>query len=91
VNGVAASVPGSSAARVAMRNEIKGPMIEKGLPSFYLTLNPADVFNQVDTDTGDCRDLVQHCGRLVGWHFGVAKNQVMELVESEPPREASNM
>jgi hypothetical protein len=47
VNGVAASVPGSSAARVAMRNEIRGLMIEKGLPSFRLTINPADVFNPV--------------------------------------------
>ncbi|KAJ7937912.1 hypothetical protein B0H13DRAFT_1582037, partial [Mycena leptocephala] len=47
VNGVAASVPGSSAARVAMRNEIRGLMIEKGLPSFYITINPADVFNPV--------------------------------------------
>jgi hypothetical protein len=47
VNGVAASVPGSLAARVAMRNEIRGLMIEKGLPSFYITINPADVFNPV--------------------------------------------
>jgi hypothetical protein len=47
LNGVAASVPGSSAARVAMQNEIRGLMIEKGLPSFYLTINPTDVFNPV--------------------------------------------
>ncbi|KAJ7363076.1 hypothetical protein DFH08DRAFT_614730, partial [Mycena albidolilacea] len=47
VNGIAASVPGSSAARVAMRNEIRGLMIEKGLPSFYITINPADVFNPI--------------------------------------------
>jgi hypothetical protein len=47
VNGVAASIPGSSAARVAMRNEIRELMIEKGLPSFYITINPADVFNPV--------------------------------------------
>jgi hypothetical protein len=47
VNAVAASVPGSSAARVAMRNEIRGLMIEKGLPSFYITINPADVFNPI--------------------------------------------
>ncbi|KAJ6532522.1 hypothetical protein B0H19DRAFT_1214072 [Mycena capillaripes] len=47
VNGVAASAPGSSAARVAMRNEIRGLVIEKGLPSFYITINPTDVFNPV--------------------------------------------
>ncbi|KAJ7710812.1 hypothetical protein B0H17DRAFT_901546, partial [Mycena rosella] len=45
VNGVASSVPGSSTARVAMRNEIRGLMIKEGLPSFYITINPADVFN----------------------------------------------
>ncbi|KAJ6453629.1 hypothetical protein DFH09DRAFT_837405, partial [Mycena vulgaris] len=38
---------GSSAARVSMRNEIRGLMIEKGLPSFYITINPADVFNPI--------------------------------------------
>ncbi len=37
-------VPGSSAARVAMRNEIRGLMLTKGMPSFYLTINPADVY-----------------------------------------------
>ncbi|KAJ6522147.1 hypothetical protein B0H19DRAFT_1215155 [Mycena capillaripes] len=47
VNGVAASVPGSSAGRGAMPNEILGLMIEKGLSSFYITINPADVFNPV--------------------------------------------
>ncbi|KAJ7127741.1 hypothetical protein C8R44DRAFT_528551, partial [Mycena epipterygia] len=47
VNGVAASIPGSSAARIAMRNEIRGLMIEKGLPSFYITINPADVYNPI--------------------------------------------
>ncbi|KAJ7200534.1 hypothetical protein GGX14DRAFT_571942 [Mycena pura] len=47
VNAVASSVPGSSAARVAMRNEIRGLMIEKGLPRFYITINPADIYNPV--------------------------------------------
>ncbi|TDL18175.1 hypothetical protein BD410DRAFT_706625, partial [Rickenella mellea] len=42
---VTSAVPGSSASRVAMRNEIRALMIEKGLPSFYITINPADVFN----------------------------------------------
>ncbi|KAF7314095.1 ATP-dependent DNA helicase [Mycena chlorophos] len=47
VNAVVTSVPGSSAARVAMRNEIRGLMIEQGMPSFYITINPADVFSPV--------------------------------------------
>lgn len=28
-----------------MRNEICALMMEKGLPSFYITINPADVYN----------------------------------------------
>jgi len=30
-----------------MRNEIRGLMIDKGLPSFFITINPADVYNPV--------------------------------------------
>lgn len=30
-----------------MRNEIRGLMVEKGLPSFYITINPADVYNPI--------------------------------------------
>jgi hypothetical protein len=47
VNAVTASVPGSYATRVNMRNEIRGLMVEKGLPSFYITINPADVYNPI--------------------------------------------
>jgi hypothetical protein len=53
VNAVTANVPGSSAARVAMRNEIRGLMIEKGLPSFYITINPVVKFlagSEIDVD-----------------------------------------
>ena len=42
---VSSHVPGSSGSRIAMRNEIRGLMMDKGLPSFYITINPADVFN----------------------------------------------
>ena len=28
-----------------MRNDICGLMMDQGLPSFYITINPADVFN----------------------------------------------
>ncbi|KAI9059155.1 hypothetical protein FKP32DRAFT_1580447, partial [Trametes sanguinea] len=40
-------VPGSSASRVAMRNEIRALMATHGMPSFYLTINPADIYNPV--------------------------------------------
>jgi hypothetical protein len=42
---VTSHVPGSSASRITMRNEIRGLMMDRGLPSFYVTINPADVFN----------------------------------------------
>ena len=45
INVITSHVPGSSASRVAMRNEIRGLMMDQGLPSFYITINPADVFN----------------------------------------------
>ena len=45
VNAITSNVPGSSASRVAMRNEIRSLIMEKGLPSFYITLNFADVYN----------------------------------------------
>ncbi|KAJ3915079.1 hypothetical protein F5877DRAFT_474, partial [Lentinula edodes] len=45
VNLVTSSVPGSSSALVNMRNEIRALMIDQGLPSFYITINPADVYN----------------------------------------------
>ncbi|KAJ4495233.1 hypothetical protein C8R41DRAFT_738335, partial [Lentinula lateritia] len=45
VNLVTSTVPGSSAALVNMRNEIRALMIDQGLPSFYITINPADVYN----------------------------------------------
>ena len=45
VNIITSNVAGSSASRVAMRNEIRSLIMEKGLPSFYITLNFADVYN----------------------------------------------
>ncbi|KAJ7079344.1 hypothetical protein C8R44DRAFT_836654 [Mycena epipterygia] len=38
VNGIASSVPGSFATRL---------MIKEGLPSFYITINPVDVYNPI--------------------------------------------
>lgn len=45
VNVVSAAVPGSSAAREVMRNEMRGLMMHLGLPSFFVTINPADIHN----------------------------------------------
>ena len=47
VKFVSHNVPASSAARLNMRNEIRGLMAHLGLPSFFVTINPADVFNPV--------------------------------------------
>src|ERR1700722_8524980 len=47
VNTITGYVEGSAAARVHMRNEIRGLMIDQGLPSFYITINPADVYNPI--------------------------------------------
>ncbi|KAI9067032.1 hypothetical protein FKP32DRAFT_1564580, partial [Trametes sanguinea] len=41
------NVPGSSASRLAMRNEIRALMASHGMPNFYLTINPADIYNPV--------------------------------------------
>lgn len=45
VRAVTSTVPGSAQSRVEMRNEIRGLMMTHGMPSFYITINPADVFN----------------------------------------------
>lgn len=47
VKMVTSHVQGSSASRLRMRNEIRGLMFDRGLPSFYITINPADVYNPV--------------------------------------------
>ena len=44
---VTRNVPGSTGARVAMRNQVRGLMYSKGMPSFFLTINPADVYNPI--------------------------------------------
>ena len=45
MNIVVSNVPGSSSSRVVMQNQIRALIVEKGLPNFYITINPADVFN----------------------------------------------
>jgi len=45
VNAITSKVSGSPASCVNMRNEIRGLNHVFGLASFFLTVNPADVFN----------------------------------------------
>ena len=45
VNAVSSHVPSSPASKITMRNEIKALIVDQGLPHFYITINPADVFN----------------------------------------------
>ena len=45
VNNINTRVAGTSASHIAMRNEIRGLMIAHGMPSLFLTINPADVYN----------------------------------------------
>ncbi|KAF7783421.1 hypothetical protein Agabi119p4_1445 [Agaricus bisporus var. burnettii] len=47
VRSVTAAVSGSAASRTVMRNELRALVVEKGLPTFYLTINPADIYNPI--------------------------------------------
>ena len=47
VNTVTSHVPGSAASRVNMRNEIRALTMKVGLPSFFITVNPADTRNPI--------------------------------------------
>ena len=45
VHQINSNVMGSSAARLKMRNEIRGMIMSLGALSFFITINPADVYN----------------------------------------------
>ncbi len=45
VRAVTSHVAASTSSKLEMRNEIRGLMFDKGMPSFYVTINPADVYN----------------------------------------------
>ncbi|KAK0229867.1 hypothetical protein EDD85DRAFT_775636, partial [Armillaria nabsnona] len=47
VNAVSSAIPGSSMAHVGKRNEVKGLIVDKGLASFFITINPADIYNPI--------------------------------------------
>lgn len=79
VKTVTGNVPGSTAARMVMRNEIRALMVDKGLPSFYITINPADIYNplvkflagaEIDVDNL----LPEHVPNYVEQSILVAKN-----------------
>ncbi|THU84821.1 hypothetical protein K435DRAFT_686834, partial [Dendrothele bispora CBS 962.96] len=44
---ITAHVEGSPTSKVNRRNEIRSLMMEKGMPSFFITINPADTFNPI--------------------------------------------
>lgn len=44
---ISANIPGSVASRLTMRNEIRATIMSLGIPSFYITVNPADVYNPI--------------------------------------------
>lgn len=47
VQMVNSNVPGSSSSRLAMRNQVRGLMLTHGMPNFYITINPVDLYNPV--------------------------------------------
>ncbi|KAK0496912.1 hypothetical protein EDD18DRAFT_1055578, partial [Armillaria luteobubalina] len=53
VNAVSSAIPGSSMAHVAKRNEVKVLCVDQGLASFFITINPADIYNPIVKFLGD--------------------------------------
>ncbi|KAJ6566178.1 hypothetical protein B0H19DRAFT_884270, partial [Mycena capillaripes] len=47
VNIITAHFPGSVQSKFVRRNQIRVLMIYKGLPSFYITINPADIYHPI--------------------------------------------
>ncbi|KAK0435008.1 uncharacterized protein EV420DRAFT_1623673 [Desarmillaria tabescens] len=73
VKAVTATVPASGASHTVMRNEIRGLMIDQGSPSFYVTINPTDIYNPVVSLLAG-GDLLKHRDQtiLVGKNPSVA-------------------
>ncbi|THU82765.1 hypothetical protein K435DRAFT_556854, partial [Dendrothele bispora CBS 962.96] len=44
---ITSHVDGSPTSKSHRRNEIRSLMMEKGMPSFFITVNPADTFNPI--------------------------------------------
>lgn len=47
VKKINCTVDGTAASKVAMRNKIRAMMMQLGMPSFYITINPADVYSPI--------------------------------------------
>lgn len=47
VKKINSTVPGTSASKIQLRNKIRAMMMHIGMPSFYITINPADIYNPV--------------------------------------------
>ena len=47
VKAISSNIPGSPESRLTMRNEIRGMILSLGVPSFFVTVNPADVYNPI--------------------------------------------
>ncbi|KAJ3517880.1 hypothetical protein NMY22_g13870 [Coprinellus aureogranulatus] len=52
ISPVARNIPGSVAQRIKMRNEIRAIISQRGSPTLFVTLNPADYFNPIVTVLG---------------------------------------
>ena len=44
---ISANIPGSAASCLTMQNKIHTNVLSLGVPSFYITVNPADVYNPI--------------------------------------------
>ncbi|THU90135.1 hypothetical protein K435DRAFT_587391, partial [Dendrothele bispora CBS 962.96] len=44
---IAAHVQGSPTSKLHRRNELRSMMMDKGMPSFFITINPADTHNPI--------------------------------------------
>lgn len=47
VKAISSNVPGLPDSRLTMRNEIRANILSLGVPSFFITVNPADVYNPI--------------------------------------------
>ncbi|PPQ81895.1 hypothetical protein CVT24_009316 [Panaeolus cyanescens] len=69
INIITRDIPGTPASKKKLRNELRALILEKGLPSFFITLNPADIYNpilsflsgrHIDPDHMSANDLPQY-------------------------------
>lgn len=60
VNSITWHIDGSAASCTAMRNEIRGLMIESGCPSSYITINLVDVYNPIMKFIGGADSSANH-------------------------------